>query len=79
MSKKPIRTCINCRSRFFQEELLRLQCIEKKLTLFTKSGRSFYLCKECLTDKNKLEKVFYRQCKNKDDYRGQLEEILRNG
>ncbi len=79
MSKKPVRTCISCRSKLSQIELIRLQCIDKKLILFTGNGRSFYLCKECLENNNKLEKVLYRECKNKDDYKGQLEEILRNG
>jgi len=79
MSKKPIRTCINCRSKLSQDLLIRLQCIDKKLTVFTKYGRSFYLCNNCLNNKNKLEKTLYRQCKNKDDYIAQLEEIVRNG
>jgi uncharacterized protein len=79
MSKKPIRTCINCRSKLSQDLLIRLQCTDKKLTSFTKSGRSFYLCNDCLSNKNKLEKKLYSQCKNKDNYIAQLEEILRNG
>jgi predicted RNA-binding protein YlxR (DUF448 family) len=79
MSQKPIRTCIKCRSKVSQKLLLRLQCVDKKLIPFTGCGRSFYICDKCLQDKDKLEKVLYRQCKNKDDYISQLEEIRRNG
>ena len=79
MSKKPIRTCINCREKVSQSLLNRFQCIDKRLVNFTGYGRSFYICNICLEQKEKLEKVLYRQCKNKDDYIGQLEEILRNG
>jgi predicted RNA-binding protein YlxR (DUF448 family) len=79
MSQKPIRTCIKCRSKLSQNILQRLQCIDKKLIPFTGSGRSFYICERCLQNKDTLEKVLYKQCKNKDDYISQLEEIRRNG
>jgi len=73
--KKQIRTCIACRNKFTQDELLRLQCINKALVSFTKSGRSFYLCQECVDCKEKTIKSLYRQCKNKADYEIQLKEI----
>jgi len=73
--KKPIRTCTSCREKFKQECLIRLQCIDKSLVLFSKKGRSFYLCSSCLKDIKKCEKALTRQCKNKDNYFAQLEEI----
>jgi len=62
--KYPIRMCICCRSRKFQHELIRVQCIDKELTYFTGLGRSFYLCQNCtsLQDK-KLLKSLSRECK----------------
>ena len=72
---KQIRTCITCRKQFNQHELLRLQCINKALVKFTKCGRSFYLCEECLVDEKRTIKALYRQCKNKADYKIQLKEI----
>ncbi|QOG13290.1 DUF448 domain-containing protein [Arcobacter sp. FWKO B] len=58
--------CIVCRNRFQQKELLRLQCIEQSLVLFTGTKRSFYICKECLSgDFKKLEKQFARVCRGK--------------
>ncbi len=45
--KTPIRMCINCRNRFEQQKLIRMQCIQKRLTAFSNNGRSFYICKEC--------------------------------
>lgn len=80
MPHKPIRTCISCRTKQEQSLLNRLQCKEKKLSLFNGFGRSFYICDECLADNsNKLEKALYRYCKNKDDYIAQLKEIVANG
>ncbi len=49
--------CIVCRKRFLQTELKRLQYIDGKLTKFTKSGRSFYLCTECLDSKQLTKRL----------------------
>ena len=73
--KRPIRTCISCKERFEQSLLLRLQCIDKKIIPFSGTGRSFYLCNECLKDTNRVLKSIYKQCKNKADYKTQLKEI----
>jgi len=61
MKKKPIRMCIVCKKRDFQKNLIRLQCKET-LTLFTGSGRSFYVCNECIT-KKKFKKYIANLCK----------------
>jgi len=84
--KKPVRTCIICRGKFPQNELLRLKCKDKKLVQFDHNGRSFYICNDCISilknsqdnqkDFKRLEKALFRECKNKDDYIGQLKEIL---
>jgi len=79
MLKISIRTCVVCRLKISQKLLNRLQCNEKKLTSYTKIGRSFYICDDCLLDENKLEKALYRSCKNKDNYIVQLREIFANG
>jgi len=76
---KPIRTCIACRERIEQNKLIRLQCIDKNLASFNNSGRSFYLCDDCLNNQKKCEKALYRQCRNKDNYFEQLKEIVKNG
>jgi uncharacterized protein len=49
------------------------------LTKYTGSGRSFYICNDCLKETGKLEKALYRHCKNKDKYIVQLKEILIDG
>jgi predicted RNA-binding protein YlxR (DUF448 family) len=72
---KQIRTCVSCRDKFNQIDLLRLQCIEKKLVLFQGFKRSFYLCEQCVINDN-IIKIIYRQCKNKADYQQQLKEIV---
>ena len=73
---KPIRMCVSCRVRFAQNILIRLQCKEKVLSLFSGNGRSFYLCKLCLENENKLYKALCRQCKNNKKYPMDLKEIL---
>ena len=54
---KPIRMCISCRKREPQKELYRLQRVESKLIKYSGVGRSFYLCKECLTSKHIAKKI----------------------
>jgi predicted RNA-binding protein YlxR (DUF448 family) len=75
----PIRTCISCRIRCEQKMLIRFQCIDKNLSSFSKNGRSFYLCNDCLENKKKCEKALFRQCRNKTNYFEQLKEIVENG
>ncbi|NPA73902.1 MAG: DUF448 domain-containing protein [Epsilonproteobacteria bacterium] len=61
---KPIRMCIVCKERIYQEKLIRLQCKNGKLAYFTGIGRSFYICKNCIMKNNgKLLKPFSRFCK----------------
>jgi len=84
--KKPIRTCVCCRVKLEQTKMLRLMCKDKKLISFNGNGRSFYICDDCISiiehsqsnqkDYKKIEKALFRECKNKDDYIGQLKEIL---
>lgn len=84
--KKPIRTCVVCRGKNEQNGMLRLKCKDKKLVPFDNNGRSFYICNDCISvieqsqnnqkDYKKLEKALFRECRNKDDYIGQLKEIL---
>ena len=61
---QPLRMCIVCRERASQNELKRLQVIQGELMLFSKSGRSFYLCKACMKDnEKKVVKVLNHKCK----------------
>jgi predicted RNA-binding protein YlxR (DUF448 family) len=57
MEKKPVRTCVVCREKFFQDSLNRLQCVDKKLVSFTGEGRSFYVCANCVKDKKFIRYV----------------------
>jgi len=52
----PVRMCIVCRKRFLQHELKRFQYIDGGLKEFTKSGRSFYLCGDCISSKQLIKK-----------------------
>ncbi len=83
--KKILRTCVVCRGKFEQKELLRLKCEEKKLMFYNNFGRSFYICKGCQSylqedikgkEYKKIEKSLCKECKNKDEYVTQLKEML---
>lgn len=61
---QPIRMCIVCRQRVLQESLQRLQIINGELVLFSKTGRSFYICKACMTNnEKKVVKILNNKCK----------------
>lgn len=74
---KPTRMCIVCRQRFMQKSLIRLQCIEGSLELFTGVGRSFYVCEICVEHK-KTPGHLSRQCKSGGSERllNRLKEII---
>lgn len=83
--KKTLRTCIVCRNKTEQKELLRLKCEDKKLMPYNNNGRSFYICSDCIEllqsdmnskDYKRIEKSLCRECKNKDKYVVQLKEML---
>ena len=81
MAKKfhlPIRMCISCRERQTQNQLLRIQCIDGSIEIFDGIGRSFYICKNCLTQENKTLKALMRQCRSgeKDKFTSRLKEII---
>ncbi len=75
---QPIRMCATCRQRLAQNELLRLQCVDGSLQHFVGSGRSFYICKNCIEDENKVIKTLMRQCKSgdRDRFTNKLKEII---
>jgi predicted RNA-binding protein YlxR (DUF448 family) len=76
---KPIRMCICCKERFFQKELLRFVCNKRKIEKFKGTGRSFYICKDCLNSK-KLKVALSKICKkDKQSALNMLKELLGNG
>ena len=81
MAKKfnlPTRMCVSCRQRETQNNLLRLQCIEGELVKFSKQGRSFYLCNDCLDQEKRVVKSLMHQCRGgkKDIHMNKLKEII---
>ncbi len=76
---KPIRMCICCRERFFQTELIRLQCEEKTIKKHSGVGRSFYICTSCLKSP-RLSKALAKVCKiDPVKALNMLKEIIDNG
>ncbi len=74
---QPIRMCVVCRGRFAQSSLIRLQCKDANLYSFSGSGRSFYICSECVDDKKTPYKLAH-SCRTKavDTLMNQLKEIV---
>ncbi len=74
----PQRMCVACRERFEQKALIRLQCKEQQLRFHSGSGRSFYLCSECVDNEKKVIRALARACKSGDvQYLStQLKEII---
>jgi predicted RNA-binding protein YlxR (DUF448 family) len=79
---KPIRMCIQCRSRMEQSSLLRLQCIDGELCMYKGFGRSFYICEDC-QDNAKTVRHIMGRCKvpkqKFDEFTQKLREIFTNG
>jgi|AAUQ01.1.fsa_nt_gi predicted RNA-binding protein YlxR (DUF448 family) len=55
-NRTPIRMCISCRKRESQKSLFRLQKQNRGVIRYSGSGRSFYICRACLDDYNKVLK-----------------------
>ncbi len=75
---RPTRMCVSCRQRDAQSHLIRLQCLNGSLKTFMGNGRSFYLCKDCISQEKKVLKALMRQCKSgdKDRLMNKLKEII---
>ena len=73
---QPIRMCINCRKRMEQHSLVRLQCIDGEVRPFHQnSGRSFYICHNCLEDKKIVRKIV-KICPNSEFQRQDLLKLV---
>jgi predicted RNA-binding protein YlxR (DUF448 family) len=55
MKQIKIRMCVTCKKRDFQKNLYILQCKNNEIVKFTGSGRSFYVCNECINSKKFLK------------------------
>jgi predicted RNA-binding protein YlxR (DUF448 family) len=68
--------CIGCRKRLAQRELVRLSCIDGEVQKYIGIGRSFYLCKKCIENGEKiLKRALSKACK-KEIKINNLEKIL---
>ena len=57
---QPIRMCIACRSRHPQNTLIRLRQDGKEVLSYNGTGRSFYLCCECVQNEKKVKGLVKR-------------------
>jgi len=69
--------CIVCKKRYPQHILIRLQCKENRLIFFSGSGRSFYVCKECVKNKKFSKNISYLCKISKENAKSQIEQLLK--
>ena len=67
-----IRMCIVCKERFFQDKLIRLQCINKNVIKYTGKGRSFYICYSCKNNQRGIKKALKKICKKEINLKEEL-------
>ncbi|MDF1880705.1 DUF448 domain-containing protein [Sulfurimonas sp. MAG313] len=72
----PIRMCLQCRQRFPQKELIRLQCKDKTIQAFDGLGRSQYVCYTC-SENPKLVKQLAGRCKCAKDLHEEIISLLK--
>lgn len=82
-SSKPIRMCIICKTRQNQSELNRFQILQNELNFNFKSGRTMYLCDDCLAKNDKdFNKSLQKNIKSNIDKKllaSRLKERFLNG
>jgi predicted RNA-binding protein YlxR (DUF448 family) len=66
-----------CRKREYQSSLYRLQIIDGLIVPYSGSGRSFYLCRECVSNSKKINGLIKRYSQNQE-YIKELIESLQN-
>ncbi|RDU72779.1 DUF448 domain-containing protein [Helicobacter aurati] len=66
--------CIACKNRLLQWKLIRFKAKESKLVPYNGSGRSFYICNECLTKPKTIHHI-KRYINNTNNIEEQLKEI----
>lgn len=73
---KPIRMCVVCKNRFYQDELYKFRSVNGEIVLNLCNARSFYVCKICIEkDVKELRKPLAKFGKNSIN----LKEIIVNG
>lgn len=72
----PIRMCIQCRGRYEQQSLIRLQCKEKRVVAYDGAGRSLYVCLTCIQNP-KLVKQLAGRCKSGTDSQNEISSLLK--
>ncbi len=76
---QPTRMCIACRSRYPQNTMIRLRQNGKEIVAFTGTGRSFYLCVECIQNEKKVKGLVKRFKQELEPFTKLLKELMNNG
>ncbi|HIQ27397.1 MAG TPA: DUF448 domain-containing protein [Sulfurovum sp.] len=76
---QPIRMCITCRNRHPQNTLIRLRLSAKEVVAYDGTGRSFYLCNDCVNNEKKIKGLTKRFKQEKECFLKLLKELMNNG
>lgn len=68
--------CVCCRNRLSQQNLLRLQVQDNEIYEWRQSGRSFYLCKNCIGNDKFINKICKSLRLKNDNISNHLKEIV---
>ncbi len=71
--------CIACRSRHPQKSLIRLKQDGKEIVVFDGTGRSFYLCRNCVMNEKKCKGLAKRFKQDAEQLARLLEKLVQAG
>ncbi len=71
--------CIACRSRHPQYTLIRLKQVGNEITAYDGTGRSFYLCRDCIQNEKKTKGLVKRFKQDEERFSKLLKELINNG
>lgn len=75
----PIRMCIVCRNRYPQNTLIRLRQEGNNVLVYDGTGRSFYLCNDCVKNEKKVKGLVKRFKQDAEHFTKLLKELMNNG
>ena len=77
--RKPIRMCVSCRQKSLKRTLARVQQLKSEIVVYQGSGRSFYICDECINSEKKIKGLAKRFKQDVERFTKFLKELIKNG
>jgi len=77
--RKPIRMCLACRERSSRDILIRLEQDSSEIVSYRGTGRSFYICYNCINNEKKVKGLAKRFGQDRERFVKFLKELVKNG